>query len=201
MATAGETQRDQSQRQNIPIPDPTVLTTEALRREIDHLRELLEAQLSDIAQEVSEFKRNHEEKHRDVVEAAVRHLDELCAEKFAGVQRQFDERDVRTEQAFKASTEAVTAALAAAKEAVGKSELATTKQIDSIQLVITTAQTATNASIQDIKDRVIRAEGSLVGEEKKSSGLGQAASLGLAAVGVLVSIVSVVAVILVATGR
>ena len=105
----------------------------------------------------------------------------LLTERFASIQKQFDERDVRTEQAAGAVKIAVDAALQAQKEAAGeasrsnataatKSEASFTKQID---LLTVTIQTITKAfddkigagtasamnAIGDVKDRVNRMEG------------------------------------------
>lgn len=89
-----------------PVPDPTLLTTAAVTREIGHLREFIE-------------------------------------EKFRGVQTQFDEKQ-----------RALDAALAAQKEAVGKSEESASKQFDSIRI-----------EINDLKDRQNRSEGSGAGRQ------------------------------------
>src|ERR1035441_9083425 len=104
-----------TEKDRIPSPDPTILTTEQLHRELGILREFLEARLEG--------------------------MDKVFAERFIGVQKQFDERDVRTAGAVIAGTTAVNAALQAQKEAAGaqndsltasitKSEAATVKQID-----------------------------------------------------------------------
>lgn len=103
-----------------PIPDPTLLTTEALTREINHLREL------------------HEER-------------------FRSVQKQFDERDVREERSAKDSKDAIGAALAAQKEAVGKSEESTGKQFADMR-----------ATINDVKERQTRSEGTTTGKQDLS---------------------------------
>lgn len=94
----------------------------------------------------------------------------LMNEKLAGVQKQFDERDVRTEQAAGAVKIAVDAALQAQKEAASeasksnaaattKSEASTTKLIDAQAALITTMTKAFDDKIADVKDRVNRIEG------------------------------------------
>ena len=93
---------------NIPVPDPTTLTTAQLYREIHTLRELIEKSLNS--------------------------ADSLSLEKFAG-------RDL-----------ALTAALAAASAAVAKSEAFTTKQIEAIGI-----------RIEDLKERLDRGDGSVLG--------------------------------------
>jgi len=94
---------------------------------------------------------------------------------FRGIETQFQERDTRTEQNSQASTTAINAALQAAKEAVGqqnvsfalatsKSEAATTKQMDGLQVLIQTGTKATDEKIDDIKSRLMRIEGMGVGQ-------------------------------------
>lgn len=91
-------------QQNTPIPDPTLLTTEALTREIASLKELVFLKIDS--------------------------LNEVHAEKFHSIQTQFKERDTRDQQTAKDGKSAIDAAFNAAKEAVSKSETTTVKQID-----------------------------------------------------------------------
>jgi ribosomal protein S11 len=175
-----------------PIPDPTVLTTEAIRRDIDHLRELFDARYVGLEADFESFTAHHDREHREIVEKAIQHLKELTDEKFRGIAVQFAERDVRTEQAFTASTEAITAAMAAQEKAIGKSEVAVAKQIEELRTTFVTALDGTNAKVDDVKDRVVRAEGSLTGEEKRSSGFNQTTGLVIAALTALVGIATVV---------
>jgi hypothetical protein len=182
-----------------PVPDPTVLTTEAIRRDIDHLRELFDSRYVGLEADFESFTAHHDREHREIVEKAIQHLKELTDEKFRGIAQQFAERDVRTDQAFKASTEAITAAMAAQEKAVGKSEVATAKQIEDLRTTFITALEGTNAKVDDVKDRVVRAEGSLTGEEKKSTGISQTAGMVIPAIAILITIM--IAVISVAMAR
>ena len=86
----------------------------------------------------------------------------LTDQKFTGVDRQFDERDVRVGQSAVAATTAVNAALQAAKEAVGeqnksftlsitKSETATAKQIDALLVTSQTVAAGLLTTITDVK--------------------------------------------------
>lgn len=102
------------------------------------------------------------------------HLEALHGEKFRSISIQFTERDVRAEQTSRDSKVAVDAALQAAKEAVGeqnrssalaiaKSEAATVKQIDQLQILLQTATGAIDGKITDIKDRLTIIEGKTIG--------------------------------------
>ena len=128
----------------VPRPDPTVLTTQRLQREIFSLRELLEVKLG-AAQAAVELIRSIIETRLDGMDLAIKILQDIAdkfpgridekikalkevhdqkfdaleathAEKFSSIQTQFKERDVRTEQSSKDSKVAVDAALQAAKE-------------------------------------------------------------------------------------
>jgi Fe2+ transport system protein B len=181
-------QTGQTGRSNIPIPDPSVLTTESLNREVNHLRELIEVQIAQLADQLERYSDRHQERHREVVDRAVDHLRELCQVKFDQVNLQFEERDKRFEETRDASVATVEAALAAAKEAVGKSEAATTKDLDGIKTLISETAKRFEDQIRDLKERIDRDVG-------RASGLGQAWGYGIAAITVLVSVISVVVII------
>lgn len=161
-----------------PTPDPTVLTTEALHREISGLRQIMEARLQcqdenlshvekqiNGAKEVIETRLEGMDKAITLlqgltdkvpaqVESAVERLQELHAEKFASIATQFAERDTRTEQTSKDSKVAVDAALQAAKEAVGE-------QNKSSALAIAKSEAATTKQIDAI--------GSLIAAQAKGT--------------------------------
>lgn len=136
---------------SMPIPDPTVLTTAQLIREIGAVRELVSARM-------------------DAMDAVTNVQRELTKVKFDSIALQFLERDVRAEQLSKASADALAAALQAAKELVGaaaesaaaaavKSETSFTKQLDQIGTIINTLEKAVDARINELKERMDRGEG------------------------------------------
>ena len=159
-----------------PDPDPTLLTTAALLREIDQLKNLtrgwvdalqllLESQLSNVNR---------------LFEAKLSLLTErfsVVGQQFESIKVQFSERDTRTEQTAAGVKIAVDAALQAAKEAVaeqnrsfalatGKSETAMTKQMDALALAIQTANKGLDDKIGDLKDRLTRIEGMDLGSAR-----------------------------------
>jgi hypothetical protein len=192
-----------------PIPDPTALTTEQLRRELSGLREILQARLDGMDRAVNIV--NEEITHIPKnIDAAIKHLEELQDEKFKGIGLQFLERDVRTDQASKANKEALDAALLAAKELVGaqniansaaavKTEVSFTKQIDQITTLIQTGQRATDATIQELKERLDRGEGAHTGiaevrtEQRAASGnninIGQTIIMGVSSLIALTALI------------
>lgn len=153
--------------------DPTELTVKMLLRELENLREVIEARLDGndkITVILQEGQRNTGVEAR----MAVENLKDLHAEKFSSIQTQFQERDVRTEQTSKDGKVAVDAALQAAKEAVGeqnkssalaigKSESATTKQIDQIGITIQGMTSNLNDKIEDVRARLNVIDGRVKG--------------------------------------
>jgi hypothetical protein len=159
-----------------PVNDPTLLTLQAVQREGESLKELVFTRLDAMDKAVELFADNLTRVPTDV-DKQVGNLKELLIERFNrvsvqfdGIQLQFIERDVRTEKSAEDSKVAVDAALQAAKEAVGKqqesnalaiakSETATAKQIDQINLNIQTMNLAQNDKIDDLRTRLTTFEG------------------------------------------
>jgi hypothetical protein len=147
-----------------PIPDPTILTTQQLLREIASVREILESRLNGMDRAI-DLLQSQVDKSPSIGEMYAKH-----EEKFHSIQTQFSERDTRTDQTSKDSKVAVDAALQAAKEAVGeqnkssalaiaKSEASTTKQIDQISVIINSLAKGMDDKIDDIKTRITSMEG------------------------------------------
>ena len=156
---------------NIPIPDPSLMTTRQLQREIFGLRELVETRIVSL-ESANALIRGIIETRLDGMDKAIRLLQDTAdkfparidekigalrdvheqrfssildshAEKFSSIQTQFKERDVRTEQSSKDSKVAVDAALQAAKEAVGE-------QNKSSALAIAKSESATTKQIDQL---------------------------------------------------
>ncbi len=177
-----------------PVPDPTILTTQQLVREIAALREILERQIAAITDKIETrldgmdkaiaLVQTVNDKQSVDTDVKVRYLRELMdqtfqlvTEKFTSVQRQFEERDVRVQQSTIAAQTAVAAALQAAKEAVGeqaknfqlsidKSETATTKQLESIQTSFQREVGSLGSTLADLKERITRIEAGGVGSRE-----------------------------------
>ena len=167
-----------------PVPDPTVLTTQQLQREIaasrdlldvkiDGLRSVIDTRLSAADQTIT-LLRVRVDQIPENIHQAIERTQELRDEKFKSISIQFLERDTRTEQQSRDAKVAVDAALQAAKEAVGeqnksnamaiaKSEATFTKQIDQIGVLVTTMSKAIDDKIDDIKTRIQMIEGSKKG--------------------------------------
>jgi hypothetical protein len=198
-----------------PVPDPTTLTTEQLRRELSALREIITARL-DGYDRATQLLSETVNRTPTIVQTEISHVRELMTEKlgslggqaeekFASIEKQFEERDVRTSQAATAAGEALKAALQAAKEAVfeqaqaaakaaDKTELSTTKQIDLIQGQIKTLGDSFTDKIDDLKGRIDRGEGSTSGAAGSRTERRLDYGTLIAAVAILVSLATVLVV-------
>ncbi len=170
-----------------PIPDPTVLTTQQLLRELAALREILTARMDGYDRAIA-LLQAFADRQPTIAEVVVR-----VDEKFAAVQLQFHERDIRFDRAAGDTRLAVDAAFAAAKEAVNKSEVNFTKLVDQIGTQISNIGKTADDKITDIRDRLTAIEGR---GQAYSQGFGWIVS----AVGVVAAVVGAVIAVFFKTG-
>lgn len=159
--------------------DPTALTTAALDKALSALKELVNVQITGL-EKIQTIQQEALNAIETAITKQVLHLEALHAEKFSGVEKQFLERDKRTEQLAIVANTAISAALQAAKEAVGKqqeatneatqkAELSTTKQIDGLGALINTNNRSIELQINDMKERLTRIEGLGAGADKNTA--------------------------------
>jgi septal ring factor EnvC (AmiA/AmiB activator) len=115
-----------------PVPDPTVLTTEALMREISALKELIVVRIDAQAALTDE--------RFDRISTCIETIEK---------QRLEQKRDVK---------EAVDAALASQKEAATKLEASTTKALEELSKTISAEITSVRREIKATEDRISRVE-------------------------------------------
>jgi hypothetical protein len=117
-------------------------------------------------------------------------------ERFSGIQTQFNERDVRTEQSSTATKIAIDAALQAQKEmvaaqntniaqALARIEATGQKQIEQLVTLLQTSVQATESKISDLKDRLALIEG-------RSAGIGSSWGVIAAVVGMAIAATAVI---------
>lgn len=144
-----------------PTPDPTVLTTDALRREIKASNDLTDAKLLALIDALKA------EKVHIAQIGALR--DDLAKEKSKNVDTQFALRDTATDKLDVAGKTALSAALQAQKEEarltnnfmtllVDKMDTSFTKSVDAITRLIASNTETLTAIINDLKDRQTRGE-------------------------------------------
>ncbi len=145
-----------------PVPDPTILTTQQLLREMGSLNSLFTARLEAMDKAIVLTNTN-------LLQQLV-HLRELMDEKFVSVEKQFEERDTRVRETATATKVAVDAALQAAEKAVdksneafalsvAKSEAATMKQLDQLSQLFQTTTDSLKDRINETASRLDRLEG------------------------------------------
>jgi phage shock protein A len=136
-------------------PDPSILTTDALQREVAIIDGKFEAQAG-----VREREHASLEKH---VISLIGALKDITLEQFQSILTQLGLIERQRVEQKKDTKDAVDAALSAAKEAVkeqttasersiAKSETATTKQLEQLTATFSTAISGVTTSINDLKD-------------------------------------------------
>jgi len=161
-----------------PDPDPTLLTTENLRREIANLKDQVDTRI-DLNDEAIKLARIATDKAvNDVYKLILANIETLAsvtAQRFESISIQFAERDKRTEQLSLADKTAIAAALQAQKEAAGaqnesnaasvtKQEAAFTKLLDQNQALWTSGLASLTTQLNDLKSSRDRGEGASTGK-------------------------------------
>ncbi len=121
----------------IPVPDPTVLTTEQLRRELQSQREYILSELSKVSA--------------------------VNDEKFVGVDLRFGESKTALDAALRAQKDIADVQTKANAEAAEKTERAFTKQFDAMMALVASTSKATDDRIMDLTRRLDRGEGMATG--------------------------------------
>jgi len=154
-----------------PRPDPTVLTTEQLMREIAALRREFEGALEAILVRIEAMDKANDLKLQTLhdmpkrINEEVSHLEALIDEKLRSVENSFDlvergrvEQKVDTKAAVDAALiaqkEAVKEQTTASERAIAKSEAATTKQIDELNKTFSTLIEGVRREMGDLKERI-----------------------------------------------
>lgn len=155
-----------------PIPDPTVLTTEQLHREIAAAKEAISIEMDGL---------------RGVIDARFDKVDL----RFGLLDGQRIEQKVDTnaavDAALVAQKEAVKEQTAASDRAIAKSEAATSKQLEQLGTTFTTAIAGVTTTLADLKERVSRIESVKVGGREAYAGLYAVAILFAAVLSALIT--------------
>lgn len=146
-----------------PIPDPTILTTQALEKSVSTLKELILTRLEEI-DKATQILAKRADKVPSDVDVAVNNLKDLHGEKFASIDKQFDERDVRTEQLAAAGQLAIKDALQAAKELVASQNISNEKAIIKNESNVNKLLDNQDTKIIDLRDRLTALENKGVGQ-------------------------------------
>lgn len=138
---------DESDRR--PVPDPTLLTNQALALGLANLKELFETRIDALAA--------------------------LQEEKFFSVGRQLDLAERQRVEQKTDTAAAVDAALAAAKEAVAKAEVNTAKQLEDLRTNFDTEMRSLRREVGDVGTTATTTRGEKVGAMEGRTGIYAAA--------------------------
>ena len=189
----------------MPTPDPTVLTTAQLLREIASSRAIIEARMDGM-----DASRKSVEEHlsrvyddisrqaghlKELVSERIEGADRLVKERFAGVEKQFDERDIRAKAAEAATATGIVVGLQAQKEAAAKSEIAIAEKLNGLAALVDRSLLSQSEKVSDLSSRMDRSEAANLslsvqrGENKQNIGVLLTACMAAAAfISVLVTL-------------
>ena len=199
-----------------PVPDPTVLTTQQLLREIEILRDHIEDKVETRQREMAALKELLFVRIASIEQATVLrakaiddlpasnarqigHLRELMDERFVSIGVQFKERDTRSEREARDNKLAVDAAFAAQEKqavaqnesntlAISKSESATAETIKTNQELSKSTTDAQGKTLDEVKGQVTTILASGVGAHEVLTDRRAGTSQIIAAVGVIAAI-------------
>jgi hypothetical protein len=191
-----------------PTPDPTLLTTAQLLRQVAAERDYVDGQIGVLRERLSGIDKATELLNETVnrvptdVQVAIGNLQALTDEKFESIQKQFVERDTRSERESKDNKTAVDAAFAAADKAadernksntlaISKSETATTETINKLAELFKTTTDALGDKIDDLKERVGRIEATRLGAVENRHEMSTGVTLALTLAGVVLTVIIV----------
>jgi chromosome segregation ATPase len=126
-----------------PIPDPTVLTTQALYREVAALKELIEQRIDAIS---------------NTINAAITARDSLDKEVQLRTDLQFRLVEQQRIEQKGDTKNAVDAALTAQKEAIGKTETSTNKALEELGTRLDTAIENLRRANDEVKERIVEVD-------------------------------------------
>ena len=134
-----------------PDPDPTLLTTESLLREINHLKELTEEKFKTQTTRTDSVENRLDHKYVETADA-IKNLRDLHEEKFQGL-------DKLGRQAREDNQTRLDAAFKSANDTRDKIEESLTNQIDALNNKTEAANKATNEKIDRLTSRLDTGEG------------------------------------------
>jgi hypothetical protein len=196
---------------SVPVPDPTLLTTEALRREITWLREitdekmkafhnihaLLEKRVDNIspelqtifvrADELSQGRKSGMDRDVASIRELIDHERTSAEEKFKEVELRFQERDLRFAQAAESNQLAISAALVSVNNTQTRIENQFSKQIDQLNATLVLTNANMTQRLDDLKTNVSGLEGNRRGSSETIGWV--IGSMGVAVAGAILTIV------------
>jgi hypothetical protein len=174
-------QRSQEGRGSTPKPDPTVLTTEALLREISALRTLIDQRIS-ATESLFETKillgREGGAGLKELLTSKIDDLEKMLGERYATQTKALD-------AAFVAQQTAVATQFEASEKAIEKANAATEKRFDSMSELLSQQSLSLDRRITEIKTIVDKG---FTGVETRQVGIGEKREDSRANVAIMISV-------------
>jgi hypothetical protein len=145
-----------------PSPDPTVLTSQQLFRELLSLRTILETRLDGMDKALFLLQRILDRIPQDI-ENRVQQLQGLHAEKFKAIENQFVAGRIALDTALASLEKATTEKNALQSLAIAKSEANVNEQLKGIAQAGQQVERGLNDKVQGLKERLDRQEGQSTG--------------------------------------
>jgi hypothetical protein len=202
-------------------PDPSTLTTQQLMRSIQAERDYVNGQVAVLMERLTGIDKATELRLQGITDIPIQiaekvdHLAALMNERFNSVEKQFDERDTRSERESKDNKVAVDAAFAAQKEAaseqnksntlaIDKSERATAETLNKQADLFKSTTDALADKIDDLKDNTARQLADLKESRAANTGgtAGSKATIAyiIAAIGAVSGLIGIIGAIIAMTG-
>lgn len=165
MANTNAKNDEQNERPNwgsVPVPDPTKLTTEAVTRLSDQLKELFGQRFEAVDKELARLNRALDQRPEAIV-VEINHLRALVDKQFEGVKEQFNARDREVAGALIAQKTYVEEQNKSNALAAAKAETGFDKRIEGIDSKINLQTKTNDDKISDLKDRLTAIESNKVG--------------------------------------
>jgi DNA-binding transcriptional MerR regulator len=209
---------------NLPVPDPTRMTTALIDRTVAAFREVFEVRFAELnraialtTSQVNKLPAEIDAKSsqlradidrqmlglREYIISQIEMLQGVHAEKFRAVDIRFTERDALVAQvaqesrlSLAAAKEAVVEQNKANEQAIAKFELATQKQIDAMTQLMTNSNKSLEDKIAELKTRLDRGEGRSTGTTESKAEKRLDAGTALQTIAVLLTVIGLVIVVL-----
>jgi hypothetical protein len=186
-----------------PVPDPTVLTTDAVNQATKAARDYTDGKVAVLLERLDGIDRATELLNSTVTrvptetQKEVAHLGGLMNERFTSVQTQFAERDTRQERESRDNKIAVDAAFAAQKEIAAKQDESNARALEKSEKGTEKTIDALSDKIDDLKDRLIASEARVVALESGKHASSEGGQRFVAVLGVIVA--ALVAIVIIYT--
>jgi hypothetical protein len=122
------------------------------------------------------------------VETRLDGMAKLKHEQFEGIQKQFQERDIRAQHQIESAQKALDAALNAAKEAASKSEANQVKSIEQLGELVNSVTGALRDQLEELRSRTTRIEAIAIGQSTQKVEQHGSSSLVISVIGVGITI-------------